>query len=131
MDKIKVDVVSFEDFLIEDAKSISDANHHNKNGDQTADKLKEPAEHKIDKNGIETDGNQGKANKLSNGDKTAEKLKEDVEKVGTKEDQIDKDDGDDDGDDDKKSDKKAPPFVKKDDEKKSDKDEEEEEGDDD
>lgn len=113
MDKIKVDVVSFEDFLIEDAKSISDANHHNKNGDQTADKLKEPAEHKIDKNGIETDGNQGKANKLSNGDKTADKLKEEVEKVGTKEDQIDKDD--DDGDD----------------EKKSDKDEEEEEGDDD
>lgn len=129
MSDLNVQVISFEDFLKEDAKSISDANHHKKNGDTSDDKLKEPAEHKIDKNGIETDANQSKANKNA-GDKKADKLNEglDIEgeqKVGDKKDKLD-DEGDDkksesekeDGDDSDKKDKK-------------DDAEEEEEGDDD
>jgi hypothetical protein len=34
-----INVGSFEDFLAEDAKSISDANHHTKNGDSGVDKV--------------------------------------------------------------------------------------------
>lgn len=105
MSDLNFNIMSFETFL-EDTKSLSDANHHIKNGDQAADKLAEPAEHKIDKNGIATDANHSKANKMI-GDKAAAKLTE-----GKDDDQED-DDQEDDGD------------------KKKVADEEEEEGDDD
>lgn len=117
---LNVNIGSFEDFLVEDAKSLSDASHAKKTGDTSADKLATPAENNIDKNGIQTDGNQGKANK-DQGDKTADKLNEDDMKVGDKKDKLDdKEDGKDkkdgdDGDDDKDADgkdKKTFPFQK-------------------
>ena len=40
MNDLTINVPSFEDFLAEDAKSLSDASHHKKNGDQTGDDLK-------------------------------------------------------------------------------------------
>lgn len=104
MNDINVEIVSFQDFLAEDTKSISDSNLKTKNGDQTPDKLKEPAEHKFDKNGICTDERQSKANKTQ-GDKKAYQLKEESETVGKKdrvlddEDDSDEDDYDEDEDD--------------------------------
>lgn len=67
---LTVNVKSFEDFLAEDAKSISDANHAKKNGDGAADK--------VDGDGImggsETADVVEKSDKSAPGDKTADKV---------------------------------------------------------
>lgn len=107
MNDLNVEIKSFEDFLAEDAKAISDANHRAKNGDCVADKVVEPSEHKLDKKGIKTeDPRHAAANKEQGDGKTPTKLQEDVEgdqKVGDKKDKLVSDDDEDEGDE-KKSD---------------------------
>lgn len=58
-------IPTFEQFLKEDSKAISDANHHKKTGDTAADALKVPAELKPDQGakGGDTEKNFNKANK--------------------------------------------------------------------
>lgn len=107
MNDLNVEIKSFEDFLAEDAKAISDANHRAKNGDCVADKVVEPSEHKHDEKGIKTDPRHAAANKEQGDGKTPPKLQEGVEgdqKVGDKKDKLVSDDDDEDEGDEKKSD---------------------------
>lgn len=59
------EIPTFEQFLSEDSKKISDANHHKKTGDTSADKLAEPKELKPDQGpkGTDTKENFEAANK--------------------------------------------------------------------
>lgn len=65
-----INVKSFEDFLAEDSKAISDANHHMKNGDQVADKVEGDGI----KDGSDADDVVEKSAKAAPGDATGEKL---------------------------------------------------------
>ena len=70
MSDITINVGSFEDFLVEDAKAISDANHGKKNGDGGMDK--------VEGDGIKAGSTTAevieKSDKAAPGDGTAEKL---------------------------------------------------------
>lgn len=70
MSGLNVNVVSFEDFLAEDAKSLSDASHHKKNGDQVADKVEGDGI----KDGSETADVVEKSDKAAPGDDKGETL---------------------------------------------------------
>jgi hypothetical protein len=71
-----INVGSFEDFLAEDAKAISDANHHTKNGDGAAEKVEGDGI----KDGSTTPDVIEKSDKAAPGDDTAEKLPKPPEK---------------------------------------------------
>lgn len=67
---LTVNVPSFEDFLAEDAKAISDANHHKKNGDAGGTDLK-PV---VSDNGSTTPEVIEKSDKAAPGDDNGETL---------------------------------------------------------
>lgn len=69
---LTINVKSFEDFLSEDAKALSDANHHSKNGDQVADKVEGDGI----KDGSETADVIEKSDKAAPGDKAGETVKD-------------------------------------------------------
>lgn len=92
---LEVAIPTFESFLAEDAKALSDANHHARKGDLKAASFKEPAEHLIDKNGIQTDDHHKKANKVQ-GDATIDKK---LEKPPLKEGKEEVEDEEEEGDD--------------------------------
>lgn len=94
-------IPTFEQFLTEDSKKISDANHHKKTGDTSADTLAEPKELKPDQGpkGTDTKENFEKANKadLDMGKRSAAKPDKVVVPKLT-EGKEEGDDGDDDAD---------------------------------
>lgn len=113
MSDLNVEIMSFESFLAEDAKALSDANHHKKTGDAAADEVVEPSEHKLDQKGIKTaDSRQAAINAKAGTLGVKEKLNEaeDIKGdrlVGDKKDKIKEKDNDDDDDDKKGGDDKV------------------------